>query len=485
MHQGKNGLTGARILRTASLILVDIIAIYVSLYIAYMFRKHIAVQLFANRPAFPHSYFYYVNLFWIPIAYLFLTSYHGLYSSTRTFWEDAREYVKSSVISLILILTIATLYRKEGQYISRMIMIVYILNIIWFNLLLRVVIVRALHSKRVFRKNIVIIGAGRTGRDLANALSKERYLGYEVLGFIDDDPKKWGRTIGGLKVLGKTDDINNDNLLNYIDKIFIAIPSLTSDKLMKLYAKLHVHCKEVVIIPQIKGMALTNSEMHHLFNYDLPLLHVKNNFSYTANNVLKSLLDYVLVLMFLPFFLLLLFFISLAIILESRGPVFYKHTRYAMNGKQIRVFKFRSMYNNADARLKDLLENNEQLRAEWRQNYKLHDDPRVTRVGKVLRKSSLDELPQIINVMKGEMSFIGPRPVIKREFNRYYVHFSDYFSKVKPGITGLWQVSGRSNTKYDFRVRTDLWYVLNWSLWLDVVILFKTVGVVIRGSGAY
>ncbi|WP_297434795.1 sugar transferase, partial [Sulfurimonas sp.] len=155
------------------------------------------------------------------------------------------------------------------------------------------------------------------------------------------------------------------------------------------------------------------------------------------------------------------------------------------DGKVIPTLKFRSMYSDAAARLEKLLEEDEEVKAEWEKNFKLIEDPRVTKIGALLRKISLDELPQIFNVLKGEMNFVGPRPVIQQEIDQYYKEDAKYYFMVKPGITGLWQVSGRSDTDYDYRVKTDKWYVMNWSLWLDIVILFKTVKVVLFREGAY
>ncbi|MCX7820989.1 MAG: sugar transferase, partial [Brevinematales bacterium] len=127
----------------------------------------------------------------------------------------------------------------------------------------------------------------------------------------------------------------------------------------------------------------------------------------------------------------------------------------------------------------------DRIKKEWEKNFKLKNDPRVTFIGKIMRKTSIDELPQIINVIKGDMSLVGPRPVIKEEIDNYYKEFKQYYYSVLPGITGLWQVSGRSDTDYDFRVQTDVWYVQNWSLWLDIMILIRTVGVVLKREGAY
>ncbi len=286
-------------------------------------------------------------------------------------------------------------------------------------------------------------------------------------------------------MIGGTDEISELNNFEGVKKVFIAIPSLDSEKLMELYSKLHNYFKEVVIIPQIKVMALMNTEVNYLFNYDLFLLNVKNNLNYRANIIIKIVIEYLVSLLIFPFFLVILALIAIIIKVESKGPVFYKHKRYAMNGNHFSVYKFRSMYQDAEKRLELLLKENKSLRTEWDKNFKIKNDPRITRIGRILRKTSLDELPQIINVLKGEMSLIGPRPVVQDELVRYYEKYCSFFEKIKPGITGLWQVSGRSDTDYDYRVRSNLWYVLNWSIWLDAVILFKTFGDVLKGKGAY
>ena len=169
----------------------------------------------------------------------------------------------------------------------------------------------------------------------------------------------------------------------------------------------------------------------------------------------------------------------------SHGPVFYFHKRVGRNGCIINVLKFRTMFSDADERLQKILARDPEKRREWEVSFKIKDDPRITAIGKFLRKTSLDELPQIFNVITGDMSLIGPRPVVPYELETYYKDNAPYYLMVRPGITGLWQVSGRSNTGYDFRVATDIWYVLNWSVWLDIVILMKTIVVVLRRDGAY
>jgi Undecaprenyl-phosphate galactose phosphotransferase WbaP len=176
--------------------------------------------------------------------------------------------------------------------------------------------------------------------------------------------------------------------------------------------------------------------------------------------------------------------IAVLIKLDSRGPVLYGHTRIGHNKKPFRAWKFRSMASNADEVLESYLRSHPVARREWEQTQKIKDDPRVTRVGKLLRKTSLDELPQIWNVLLGEMSLVGPRPIVNDEIPRYGDQF-DLFVSVKPGLTGLWQVSGRNNTTYEERVQLDIHYVRHWSPWMDLGILLKTVPVVLLGHGAY
>ena len=187
----------------------------------------------------------------------------------------------------------------------------------------------------------------------------------------------------------------------------------------------------------------------------------------------------------MPIFLILFAVIAIFIKLDSRGPVIFKQKRIGKDGKPIYIYKFRTMYVNAEEKLKKLLKDNPDLRSEWEQSRKLKNDPRVTRVGKILRKTSLDELPQIINILKGEMSFVGPRPVLQEELDKYYKEFARFYYIVKPGITGLWQVSGRNDIDYERRVKLDVFYITNWTLWLDIIILIKTFKVVLKKEGAY
>ena len=177
--------------------------------------------------------------------------------------------------------------------------------------------------------------------------------------------------------------------------------------------------------------------------------------------------------------------IAIIIKLTDGGNIIYGHERVGKDGKKFKVLKFRSMYMNADKKLKEILENNPKAKEEWEKTFKLKNDPRITPIGKFLRKTSLDELPQFINVLKGEMNVVGPRPVVEEELKKYYKDKAEIYKSVRPGVTGYWQVKGRSDTDYEERIKMDEYYIKNQSFLLDLKIIFKTIKVMLTGKGAY
>ena len=198
----------------------------------------------------------------------------------------------------------------------------------------------------------------------------------------------------------------------------------------------------------------------------------------------KRSLDLTISLIALPFLLILSLLLSLAIKLDSTGPVFFRQKRIGQGGKIFEIFKFRTMYQDAEIRLSKILASDTSLQQEWDETMKLKNDPRITKMGKFLRKTSLDELPQIINVLLGNMSLVGPRPIIPPEAVKYGENI-EFYKHVKPGITGIWQISGRNQIEYDMRVQIDISYFRNWSVWYDLYILMHTPIAVLREKGAY
>jgi undecaprenyl-phosphate galactose phosphotransferase len=188
----------------------------------------------------------------------------------------------------------------------------------------------------------------------------------------------------------------------------------------------------------------------------------------------------VLMILFSPILLLL----YIVVFIATKGKPIFTHERIGKEGKEFGVYKFRTMHHNADELLEELLEKDDAIREEWEKEFKLKNDPRITKIGNFLRKTSLDELPQLINVIKGEMSLVGPRPIVQDEVKKYGEYFK-YFKAVRPGITGLWQISGRNDVDYDERVQLDTWYVRNWSIEQDLIILMKTIVTVLLKKGSY
>jgi len=220
---------------------------------------------------------------------------------------------------------------------------------------------------------------------------------------------------------------------------------------------------------------------------DIPggqVLTLRQNLLDPARMRVKRFLDIILCILGSAFLAVIIPFIALCIKVDSKGPVFFTQNRIGQGGRPIRVFKFRTMVADAQAVLEKVLRENPDLRAEWVRDQKLSRDPRLTRVGEFLRKTSLDELPQVFNVIKGEMSLVGPRPIVENEIARYGDAFALY-SRVKPGITGLWQVSGRNDVSYARRVTLDQHYVYNWSVWLDIYIIIRTIPALLTQRGAY
>lgn len=209
-----------------------------------------------------------------------------------------------------------------------------------------------------------------------------------------------------------------------------------------------------------------------------------HNLTKRGNLAVKRGLDLLLILIALPLVLPLVLIISIIIKCTSPGPVFYGHMRVGKNGRPLKAWKFRSMVIDADKQLAHILATDPVRAAEWEKDRKFTDDPRVTKVGKFLRKTSLDEIPQLWNIFLGEMSFVGPRPVTKPELKKYG-KYASFVLSVKPGLSGMWQISGRSDTGYEERITLDTYYIQNWSIWLDIWIMIKTVWVVFKGKGAY
>ena len=327
----------------------------------------------------------------------------------------------------------------------------------------------------------ILFGSGREAQAIFRTLQRHS-TGLKVVAAFDRNPINWPE-LDHNRVHVSTPEYASEFAAQHgVAYAIIAKPGLTGAEIGTLI-KQHAACfRHVLVLPGLSGLTSVRVEARAVAG--MLGLHVKQTLLCRQPQLIKRALDLCLAPLalaaLLPFFTI----IYLAVRLSSRGPVFYGHTRIGHANSTFKAWKFRTMHPNADQILATCLENDPELRREWAFNHKLKNDPRVTSIGKFLRKTSLDELPQLWNVLRGDMSFVGPRPIVSAEASRYGDCFASY-SSVRPGITGLWQVSGRNNTTYDERVELDEHYVRNWSVWLDLYILSRTIQTVLLGEGAY
>jgi len=327
----------------------------------------------------------------------------------------------------------------------------------------------------------VIYGSGRMGRRVTDCLLDSIRSGYVPVLILDDNPLG-NDSYRNIPIIHDT-SAGPEIVKRYnIKMAIVALPKLDSQKLKYLINTSVSAFRYNVIIPHffnISSIWMSVRDFNGVLGID-----TSNKFNFTFNLAIKRIMDLAIVtvggILILPFLLL----IALLIKTTSPGPALYKQQRLGKNGKYFFAYKFRTMAVNAEDKLHEILESNPVLKQEWKETHKLVNDPRIIPVGRFLRRTSFDEFPQLINIFKGEMSFVGPRPIVDAEIVKYGEDFDHVFS-IKPGLTGMWQVSGRSNVNYLDRVAYDIYYLQSWSVWLDLWIIFKTFGVIILGKGAY
>ena len=325
----------------------------------------------------------------------------------------------------------------------------------------------------------IIIGAGTVGIKTAKLLNKNKYLGIKPVAFLDDNPKMKNKKNEELEVAGTLDTLKENSKKFNADYIIICLPF---DVVMETIKE---HCagfKHIMIIPEGSIFSAV-----WVYAYDIGGmlgLEIKCNLMLKPLLLVKKFIDYTFALLATIIILPLMIICAIIIKSTSKGAIIYKAHRLGTGGKIFSIYKFRTMQEDSEEHFEEYLENNPEAKTEWLKTFKLKKDPRVTWVGNILRKTSLDELPQLFNVLKGDMSLIGPRPIVKSE-KKYYGDKFEMISSVKPGITGLWQVSGRSELDYEERVELDCYYLMNWNIWLDIFILMKTIKEILFCRGAY
>jgi Undecaprenyl-phosphate galactose phosphotransferase WbaP len=462
------------------LLLIDIISMLTVLQGAIFIRKNI-LPFFMHFPEYPaHDIFFF---WWFLPIWLFFFAYEGLYTRRFSYWDEIKMLWKVVFFSTLAMFTVLFL-GKIGEQVSRTVLVVMSIISIPLLPIIRTNAKKLLIFLGLLKSKVLILGAGKTGEMILNALQRDKNLGLNVVGFLDDDPEKIGKRVGGIKIHAGVDKAQKYIGRCGIEDVVIAMPGCKKEKLIMLVNRLQHKAQNILLIPDLFGITVLGTNLQHFFQEQAIGLEVKNNLARPVNILIKKVFDLVVSSILLIILAVPMMIIAMLIRTTSNGPAIYFQKRKGKNDRTFRCYKFRTMYSDADTKLDNLLKNDERTRNEWNNNWKLKEDPRVTKIGKFLRQTSLDELPQIFNVLKGEMSLVGPRPVTKKEIDDYYKDQAQLCFCVPPGITGLWQVSGRSNTSYDYRIAMDSWYVRNWNLWLDIVILFKTVRVVMKREGA-
>lgn len=429
------------------LVFFDVLAIFASLSSAFYLR-HLCNDFFDIPP--PQAINHYVKMSLIYGIVLIVMYFEGIYTKRFDFWQEHKRIGKALLVAALVVLAVLAL-QKETEYYSRFVLIASFGFMFILIPVEKFLVKRWLYKVGLWRQKALILG-----KDLffEKHVFENPYIGY----------------IKG--------NVHNSKTL------FIASDHRQVGEIETVLDQSVKQNQEIIFIPLVKSYDFTDSYIIHLFNARTNLVVLENKLLNPINQILKSSSDYLLSLLLLPFALGTMALIALSIKKEEpNGSIFFTQKRMGREGKIFLCYKFRTMYENSDPLLKHYLQEHPEEIDNYSVYHKYENDPRITRIGHFLRKTSLDELPQIFNVLKGEMSLIGPRPYMSEERHKIGQKLPMVLA-VKPGITGLWQVSGRSDVDFSSRVSLDVWYVRNWSLWTDFVILMKTVKVVLRREGA-
>jgi len=463
-------------------IVVDILLINVAFFLSYEVRYDIGFPYPVPReydaPFFP-AYVPYA----IILTLLCLVTYwiNGLYERRRgRGWiEETYRLTNATMTSIVAIMAVTffiqPLVYSRGMLVLAGGMIVAALSLAR---LIQRFTIGWLRRHGIGVDRILIVGMGEVGRAVVRSLMGNPGLGYQIAGYVDDDPGKGASKLGRIQGFGDLDKLSDVISSELIDEVIVTLPWMYHRKIMQIVSDCEYKQVRVRVVPDVFQQRMRKIDVDSLNG--IPLIGSGLDRMSPSAALIKRILDLVLVIVALPILVPIFFIIGLLIKLDSPGPILYKHHRVGKDGKPFDMYKFRTMVIGADQMLDQLKELNEADGP----LFKIKNDPRQTRLGRFLRRTSIDELPQLINIFRGEMSVVGPRPGTPEEVAQYEPWQRERIS-VRPGLTGLWQVSGRSNIPFDEMCLLDIFYVENWSLDMDVRIMLQTVPNVLFGNGAY
>jgi Undecaprenyl-phosphate galactose phosphotransferase WbaP len=429
----------------------------------------------------PQIYETYIAL--LPLALVvYLAS--GLYNHSQNEVEEFKQSCKATSIFYLVVFSLIYFIR-QGAVVSRLAVLLAWVFSLALVPLLREVVRNTAVKLGLWGEPVVIFGNGKLGNEVAAYLKAHPRMGYNPVGVVDRrredrDPCGGVKVIHDPAVQGWQE--SKPNWLQGVRTAIVVTPETSARVHEMLIDKQTVRFEQLILVSSAEKTS--SLWVQPLDIGGILGLEVGQNLLNRSQLFAKRVMDLTLIILSAPAMAVLFGVVAAAIKLDDGGEVFYFQDRIGYGGRTFKMWKFRSMYRGAEEKLEAYLAADPERKAEYEVNHKLKDDPRVTRVGKFIRKLSIDELPQLINVLKGDMSLIGPRPFIGDEIGFYDKCYSLY-TYVLPGMTGLWQISGRSNVSYSTRVSLDDYYLRNWSIWLDIHILIKTIGVVLRGRGSY
>ena len=460
---------------------LDILLINVAFALAYWMRYDL--QWFAAvDPAFRVPYRAFLPIC-LALTALLLVIYKvgGVYDQPRgaSWFDEFYRIVTGTATGIILVIfTLVIFFRPIYSrliFFYAAILIVVLLGAIRSA---RRILLRQLRKRGQGVDRVLIVGAGEVGRTVMRNIVAQPGWGYQIIGFVDDDPDKGSTDIGRFKALGETANIPRLVKELAIDEVILTLPWMYHRKIVSIIAQCERHQVRVRIVPDMFQMSLSRLQTVDLGG--VPLIGVQEIEISRGKTLFKRAMDVAISLVGLVVLIPLLILIALAIRLDSRGPVIFRQIRVGKGERVFAMYKFRSMREGAEEEQEQLMDQNEASGP----LFKIKNDPRVTGVGRFLRRSSLDEVPQLVNVLMGHMSLVGPRPAPPAEVQRYQPWHKRRL-EVCPGLTGLWQVSGRSQLTFDEMVLLDLYYIENWSPGLDFQIMLRTVPQFLFGNGAY
>lgn len=450
-------MPSAKNLQTIAILCVDALSICLALALAFYVRVWLG-GVFDLIPL-GHGITVYLYKWWLVAIVVLSVAHYGGYGILITVWDELL-LLSRALFTSFLIVWVALSLQKESETVSRIVVTLSFLLMVGLMPLLRFGAKFVLYRSLDLRKGAYLYERrkGERRNELKDALNKEWYSGYKIVANVDQD-----------------------SLVSPIDTCFIPIEYTDEDTIKSLKPNI----KNMIIVSVLSGLSFMNTEIRTFLGKNIALITTNNGLLTKRKTILKRGFDIAVsvcgLILFSPFFLI----IPLLIKADSRGPVFFVHERCGVSLKPFGMIKYRTMHVNGDSILEKYVSGNPQALLDLKERNKIINDPRITKFGKFLRKTSLDELPQLFNVIKGEMSIIGPRPDTRAALEDFVSEYEPIYARIRPGITGLWQVSGRSDIKYRERANLDYMYLLNWSLWLDFVVLLKTFRAMLGGKGAY